>query len=151
MTPEQLFERGQVAVTEGRSWDAIEAFLGSIEGQPLAIAPHVALGGVLAKLKLFEEGYACFETVLALGGDRSKALSVMSYYAANASNWALQEKAEAALLWEIRNGDNHAGPFNLLVVQGATRQEMLAASEHHWRAISASVASFSLDPTLDPK
>lgn len=140
MTSEQLFNAGQAALAENRNQDAIEFFLESIAAQPYAIAPHVALGGILGKLKLFEEGYACFETVLALGGDRSKALSVMSYYAANACDWKRQAVADAALLWEIRNGDNHAGPFNLLSVQGATRQEMLAASAHHWDEIMTSLS-----------
>jgi hypothetical protein len=138
--PQATFERAQAAAAEGRSWDAIDAYLESIELQPYAIAPHVALGGLLAKLHLYEEGHACFETVLALGGDRSKTLSVMAYYAANACNWDLQAKAEAALLWEMRNGDNHAGPFNLLVVEGATRQEMLAASAYHWQELTVSLS-----------
>jgi len=111
------FRRGQEA--EGRRhWlGAVEAYLEAITAYPYDIDYHSRLANVLRKLGYFEEAYHVYEVILALGADRSATLSVMAHDAALACNWELRRKAETALHEEMANGDNHAGPFQLLGIQ----------------------------------
>ncbi|BAP89552.1 TPR repeat-containing protein [Burkholderiales bacterium GJ-E10] len=127
------FALGNSRFTLRRHGDSIKAYLAGLQRKPNFAPAHIQLGNVFKSLGLHEEAWQCFETALALGGDRAKLLSAMAHQAQQACRWDLFAPNYAALREELASGARTAVPFQILTAP-STREEQRSTAQAFWEA-----------------
>lgn len=129
--PHPHFALGNAMSALNRFQEAVTAYLAALQRKPDFMPAHVYLGNVFERMKLHEEARECFQTALAVGGNRAELLSAMAHQALNACRWDLFDQDLAALQVELTSGSQQAAPFQLLTMP-STRAQQRAAGFAHW-------------------
>jgi len=118
--------------------EAVTAYLSALQRKPQFMPAHVHLGNVFERMKMHEEARECFQTAIAVGGNRAELLSAMAYQALHAGRWDLFEQDETQLHSAFAEGLVQAAPFQLLTIP-STRAQQLAAARAHWLGRCATI------------
>jgi predicted O-linked N-acetylglucosamine transferase (SPINDLY family) len=129
--PTPHFQLGEAYRHLHRLPEAIQAYLAALSRRPQFFQAHVQLGTAFEGLKMYEEARECFQTALALGGNRAELLAAMAYRSQHACRWDLYAQDLAHLQHELQSGTSQPGPFQLLTTP-SSRGQQLAAARAHW-------------------
>jgi predicted O-linked N-acetylglucosamine transferase (SPINDLY family) len=133
------FALGNALTALHRHREAIEAYLGALRRQPDFMPAHAHLGNVFERERMHLEARECFQTAIALGGDRVTLLSAMVYHAQHACRWDLVQKDAADLQQALQGSRQQPVPFHLLTLP-STREQQLAAARSFFADRWGSVA-----------
>jgi predicted O-linked N-acetylglucosamine transferase (SPINDLY family) len=125
------FALGNALTQLHRYREAIDAYLASIRRKPDFMPAHAHLGNAFERARMHEEARECFQTAIALGGDRTMLLSAMGYQSMLACRWDLFAQDYAALQAEVAAGRGQPVPFHLLTMP-STRRQQRAAGQAFW-------------------
>jgi predicted O-linked N-acetylglucosamine transferase (SPINDLY family) len=125
------FALGNALTALNRPREAISAYLAAIRRKPDFMPAHAHLGNVFERAKMYVEARECFQTAIALGGDRTLLLSAMTYQSQHACRWDLFAQDLADLQRELAQGSGQPVPFHLLTMP-STRAQQRAAGQGFW-------------------
>lgn len=132
------FALGNALTALHRYREAIEAYLAAIRRKPDFMPAHAHLGNVFERARMHVEARECFQTALALGGDRMALLSGMTYQSQLACRWDLFAEDLERLHAEIALGKGQPVPFHLLTMP-STRAQQRAAGAAYWSERCANI------------
>ena len=133
------FALGNALTALHRHREAIAAYLAAIRRKPDFMPAHAHLGNVFERAKMHVEARECFQTALALGGDRTTLLSAMTYQSQHACRWDLFAQDHAQLQAQLAAGAGQPVPFHLLTMP-STRTQQRVAGHAYWAERCAAVA-----------
>jgi tetratricopeptide (TPR) repeat protein len=114
-----------------RCQDSVPALLAALQRQPHFLPGHVQLANVFERMKLHLEARECFQTAIAVGGDRIELLAAMAYQSLQACRWDLAAQDHEALRAALESGQGRAAPFHFLALP-TTRAQQRIAGHAYW-------------------